>query len=142
MGDDPHFGVPPMLPLLFAILTVTDNPGPGLNEPEGEWILTALDDSGKSNTQAPGKRRIKIAGDRSTYFSGETKTFATKVTHLDPTARSAAIDLTRDRDDQTIRGVSKVEGDTRRSAPHRARNGRPISRADRTHRISSMSIGE
>lgn len=101
-----------MLALLLATLIGADNPRTELKALEGEWVLSSLDYDGTRFREAEGKRRIKIEGDRITYFSGEIKAFTMKVTHFDPKAKPAEIDLTRDGDGQTIRGIYMLEGDT------------------------------
>jgi uncharacterized protein (TIGR03067 family) len=102
-----------MLALLLTTLIVSDDPKAELKEMEGEWTLTALEFSGKTYPKDQiTQRRLKIEGDQVTYFTGETKMFTSKVTHFDPSAKPGAIDLTRDRDNQTILGVYKLDGDT------------------------------
>lgn len=100
-----------MLILLLATLVGMDDPTPGLKRLEGEWVLASLEYQGKPYADAPGKRRLKIKGDEFVYFSGDAKMFTTKVTRFDPASRPGAIDLTRDRDHQTIWGIYKLEGD-------------------------------
>jgi uncharacterized protein (TIGR03067 family) len=107
-----HHPEVPMLALLLTTLIAADNSKAELQKLEGEWTLTTLDFAGTSYTKDQIKRRLKIEGDQVTYFSGKTKQFTAKITHFDPSANPGAIDLTRDRDDQTILGVYKLDGDT------------------------------
>lgn len=57
-----------------------------------------------------GKIGLEVKGDAFLWRFGDQR-METKVTNFDPTQTPKVIDLTRERDQQTIKGIYKLEGD-------------------------------
>lgn len=99
-----------MLSLLLCLPLIASEPADDLKRLEGAWTATSWISEGKDQNQ-DGYIRLEIKGDTFTLFFGE-EGMESKITNFDPTKDPKAIDLTRERDQQTIKGIYKIESDT------------------------------
>jgi uncharacterized protein (TIGR03067 family) len=102
-----------MFAVLAAILLVGDGPkADQLRSLEGTWAVERIEQKGKKfPTDLVTRVRLDIHGDMFTFINGQTE-FSSKVTAFAPFGDPPAIDLTREVDKQTVRGIYRLEGDT------------------------------
>jgi uncharacterized protein (TIGR03067 family) len=101
-----------MLTLILAAALAADDPAADLEAMEGTWVLTSMTFEGKAPPpEGLAKVRLEVRDGRFTFRHGPSH-FAAEVTDFEPLAEPRAIDLTRERDKQTLPGIYKLEGDT------------------------------
>ena len=102
---------------MFAVLLSTQLVAVGpaessLKSLEGDWAVEQMEQKGKKfPTDLVLRVRLVVRGDVFTFVNGQTE-FTSRVTKFEPSGEPRAIDLTRDADKQTVRGIYKLEGDT------------------------------
>lgn len=99
-----------MLALLLCLPLVVDDPKSALEPLEGTWSVTSWAMGGKERDSVE-NLRLEVKSDAFNWHFGDT-IMETRASSIDSTASPKSIDLTRDRDHQTIQGIYKIEGDT------------------------------
>ena len=98
--------------LLSTVLVAAGPNDLALRSLEGTWSVDRIEQKGKKfPTDLVVRVQLEVKGDKFTFVNGQTE-FTSKVTKFDPSGNPAAIDLTRDTDGQTVKGIYKLEGDT------------------------------
>jgi uncharacterized protein (TIGR03067 family) len=102
-----------MFAVLLSIALVSEGPrAEQLRSLEGVWAVERMEQKGKMlPTDLVLRVRLEVRGDTFTFINGQTE-FTAKLAGFDPFASPKAIDLTRDTDKQTVRGIYKIEDDT------------------------------
>jgi uncharacterized protein (TIGR03067 family) len=102
-----------MFAALLSTLLVAAGPAESsLKSLEGDWTVERMEQKGKKfPTDLLIRVRLQVRGDIFTFVNGQTE-FTSRVTKFDASGDPRAIDLTRDADKQTVRGIYKVDGDT------------------------------
>lgn len=95
--------------MIFLPLIVND-PAADLEGIEGRWIATSWISEGKDHGP-DGDIRLEVEGDTFTWHFRKSS-METKVSNFDPTQDPKVVDLTRERDQQAIKGIYKLEEDT------------------------------
>lgn len=116
-----------MFAVLLSTLLVAAGPAESsLKSLEGDWAVERMEQKGKKfPTDLVLKVRLVVRGDIFTFVNGQTE-FTSRVTKFESTGEPRAIDLTRDTDKQTVRGIYRLEGDTLTVCTN-ARGERPTS---------------
>ena len=99
-----------MLALLLCLPLVADDPATDVERMKGTWVATSWFSEGEE-LGSDGQIRLEVEGDTFTWRFGKTS-METKVSDLDPTTDPKTLDLRRERDQQTMKGIYKLEGDT------------------------------
>ena len=98
--------------LLSTVLVAAGPNDLALQGLEGIWSVERIEQKGKKfPTDLVARVRLEVKGETFTFINGQTE-FTSKVTKFDPSGKPAAIDLTRDADGQTVKGIYKLEGGT------------------------------
>ena len=100
-----------MLSVMVLFSLILDDPAADLARMEGTWTATSWVSEGV-DTGPKGKVQLEIKGDTFTWHFGGNLKMETKATSFDGFKTPKVLDLTRKQDQQTMKGIYKLEGDT------------------------------
>jgi uncharacterized protein (TIGR03067 family) len=99
-----------MLSLVLLLPLVADDPASDLLKMEGTWVSASWVSEGQDRNPATPVRLV-VKGDTFTWHFGENA-MGTRAINFDPIKEPKCLDLLRERDNQAMQGIYKLEADT------------------------------